>query len=151
MAIKKIGIASDHAGYDYRLEIKKMLADEGYEVADFGIKEKKPVSSWKLVEDLAYAVLDNTVERGILICGTGIAVSIAANKVKGIRAALCNDLYTAQKSREHNDSNVLAFGSRVIGLEVAKEIVRIWLRTEYEGGRHIERNKYIDYIENKNL
>jgi len=151
MAIKKIGIASDHAGYDYRLEIKKMLAEEGYEVADFGIKEKKPVSRWKMVEDLAYAVLDNTVERGILICGTGIAVSIAANKVKGIRAALCNDLYTAQKSREHNDSNVLAFGSRVIGLEVAKEIVRIWLRTEYEGGRHIERNKYIDYIENKNL
>jgi ribose 5-phosphate isomerase B len=151
MVIKKIGIASDHAGYDYRTEIKKFLISEGYEVTDFGTKEKKPVSGWKLVEDLASAVLDKTVERGILICGTGIAVSIAANKVRGIRAALCNDLYTAQKSREHNDSNVLAFGSRVIGLEVAKEIVRTWLKTAYEGGRHIERNKYIEYIENKNL
>lgn len=151
MVIKKIGIASDHAGYDYRTEIKKFLISEGYEVTDFGTKEKKPVSGWKLVEDLASAVLDKTVERGILICGTGIAVSIAANKVRGIRAALCNDLYTAQKSREHNDSNVLAFGSRVIGLEVAKEIVRTWLKTVYEGGRHIERNKYIEYIENKNL
>ncbi len=151
MAIKKIGIASDHAGYDYRREIKKLLEKEGYEVNDFGVKVKKPVSGWKLVEDLASAVLDKKVERGILICGTGIAVSIAANKVRGIRAALCNDLYTAQKSREHNDSNVLAFGSRVIGLEVAKEIVKTWLKTEYEGGRHIERNKYIEYIERKNL
>jgi ribose 5-phosphate isomerase B len=151
MAVRKIGIASDHAGYDYRLEIKKFLASEGYEVTDFGVEEKKAVSGWKIVEDLASAVLDNTVEMGILICGTGIAVSIAANKVRGIRAALCNDLYTARKSREHNDSNVLAFGSRVIGLEVAKEIVKIWLNTEYEGGRHIERNRYIDYIESKNL
>ena len=151
MAVRKIGIASDHAGYDYRLEIKKFLASEGYEVTDFGVEEKKAVSGWKIVEDLASAVLDNTVEMGILICGTGIAVSIAANKVRGIRAALCNDLYTARKSREDNDSNVLAFGSRVIGLEVAKEIVKIWLNTEYEGGRHIERNRYIDYIESKNL
>ena len=151
MAIKKIGIASDHAGYDYRKEIKKFLESGGYEVTDFGVKAKKPVSGWRLVEDLASAVLDKKVDRGILICGTGIAVSIAANKVRGIRAALCNDLYTAQKSREHNDSNVLAFGSRVIGLEVAKEIVKTWLKTEYEGGRHIERNKYIEYIESKNL
>ena len=151
MAVKKIGIASAHAGYDYRQEIKKFLTGEGYEVTDFGTREKKPVSGWKIVEDIASAVLEKTVDRGILICGTGLAVSIAANKVRGIRAALCNDLYTAQKSREHNDSNVLAFGSRVIGLEVAKEIVKVWLKTEYEGGRHIERNKYIEYIENRNL
>ncbi len=151
MTVKKIGIASDHAGFDYRQEIKNMLAVSGYLVTDFGIEEKKPVSGWRIVEDLGSAVVDKTVERGILICGTGIAVSIAANKIKGIRAALCNDLYTARKSREHNDSNVLAFGSRVIGLDVAKEIVRIWLATEFEGGRHIERNRYIDYIEKKNL
>ena len=149
MKVNKIGIGSDHAGFKYKEEIKKMLADEFYNIKDYGIYEEIPLKDYKFVEDLTTGLVNNKIERGILICGTGIAVSIAANKVKGVRAALCNDLFTAKKSREHNNSNVLTFGSRVIGLELAKEIVKVWLITEFEGGRHIQRNDYITYLENK--
>ena len=113
------------------------MEDSGYKVTGFGIREEVPVKSYSMIEDLAKGVTSGDVERGIIICGTGIGVSITANKVRGIRAALCNDLYTAKKSREHNESNVLAFGARVIGLDLAKEIVRTWIDTEFEGGRHI--------------
>jgi ribose 5-phosphate isomerase B len=149
LKVNKIGIGSDHAGFKYKEEIKKMLADEFYNIKDYGIYEEIPLKDYKFVEDLTTGLVNNKIERGILICGTGIAVSIAANKVKGVRAALCNDLFTAKKSREHNNSNVLTFGSRVIGLELAKEIVKVWLITEFEGGRHIQRNDYITYLENK--
>jgi ribose 5-phosphate isomerase B len=149
LKVKKIGIASDHAGFCYKTEIKKFLAGTGYEVKDFGIYEEVPVKDYKFVEDVCLGVLSGEVERGILICGTGIAVSIAANKIKGIRAALCNDIFTAKNSREHNQSNVLAFGARVIGSDVAKEIVKVWLETDFEGGRHIPRNDFITYLENK--
>ena len=149
MKVNKIGIASDHAGFLYKETIKKMLEDSGYKVTDFGIREEVPVKSYNMIEDLAIGVTSGDVERGIIICGTGIGVSITANKVRGIRAALCNDLYTAKKSREHNESNVLAFGARVVGLDLAKEIVRTWIDTEFEGGRHIERNQFIDYLESK--
>lgn len=149
MIQKKVGIASDHSGFNYKQEIKKMLIANGYKVKDYGIRQKVPIKNYKMVEDLAIDIVNETIERGILICGTGVAVSINANKVKGIRAALCNDLYVAKKSREHNNSNVLAFGARVIGLELAKEIVKIWLETDFEGGRHIERNRYTDYLESK--
>jgi ribose 5-phosphate isomerase B len=149
LKVKKIGIGSDHAGFWYKEEIKKLLTEIGYIVKDFGIFEVVPAKDYKFVENVCLGVLGGEVERGILICGTGIGVSITANKVKNIRAALCNDLFTAKKSREHNQSNVLAFGARVIGLDVAKEIVRVWLETDFEGGRHIPRNDYITYIENK--
>ena len=147
--VKKIGLGGDHAGFAYKEEIKKWLGDEGYETYDFGVFSEKPGLDYKCVEDLTGALLSNEIERGILICGTGIAVSIAANKVKGIRAALCNDLYTAKKSRQHNDANVLAFGSRVIGIGVAKDIVKVWIETGFEGGRHLTRNMFIDYLEGK--
>lgn len=150
-AKEKIGIASDHAGYDYRQVIKKLLAELGYEVVDFGIKDKKPIMDYKMIEALAIGVVKKDIQRGIVICGTGLAVSIAANKVRGIRATLCNDLYTARKSREHNNSNVLAFGSRVIGLDIAREVVRIWLETKFEGGRHSKRDSSIGQIEKNNL
>lgn len=149
LKVKKIGIGSDHAGFCYKAEIKKLLAEIGYTVKDYGIFEEAPVKDYKFVEDVCLGVLGGEVERGIVICGTGIAVSIASNKVKGIRAALCNDLFTANKSREHNQSNVLAFGSRVVGTDVAKEIVKVWLETDFEGGRHIPRNDFITYLENK--
>ena len=149
MKVKKIGIGSDHAGFRYKEEVKKLLTEAGYLVKDFGIYEEVPVKDYKFVEDLCLGILGGEVERGILTCGTGLGVSIAANKVKGIRAALCNDLFTARKSREHNQSNVLAFGARVIGIEVAKEIVKVWLETDFEGGRHIPRNDFITYLENK--
>lgn len=147
MNIKKIGVASDHAAFYYKAEVIKFLENLGYFVADFGIKENVPVRDYKMVQDLAIAVKSGVVERGIVMCGTGIAVSIAANKVKGIRAALCNELYSARMSREHNDSNILAFGSRIVGLGLAFEIVKTWIGTEFEGGRHIERNDYLDYLE----
>ena len=116
MKIKKIGIGSDHAGFRYKEEVKKLLTEAGCLVKDFGIYEEMPVKDYKFVEDLCLGILSGEVEQGILTCGTGLGVSIAANKVKGIRAALCNDLFTARKSREHNQSNVLAFGARVIGI-----------------------------------
>jgi ribose 5-phosphate isomerase B len=149
LKVKKIGIASDHAGFWYKAEIKKLLIETGYIVKDFGIFEEAPVKDYKFVEDVCLGVIGGEVERGIVICGTGLAVSIAANKVKGIRAALCNDLFTAKKSREHNQSNVLAFGARVIGTDVAKEIVKVWLETDFEGGRHIPRNDFISHLESK--
>ena len=149
LKVKKIGIGSDHAGFCYKAEIKKFLAEIGYTLNDFGIFEESPVKDYKFVEDVCLGVLGGEVERGIVICGTGIAVSIAANKVKGIRAALCNDIFTAKKSREHNQSNVLAFGARVIGIDVAKEIVKVWIETDFEGGRHLPRNDFITYLENK--
>jgi len=148
MKVKKIGIGSDHIGFKYKEEIKKILK-ENYEVVDYGIHEETPIRNYKVAEDVADGVVKKEVERGILICGTGLGVSIAANKVKGIRAALCNDLFTAKKSREHNESNILALGARVVGLELAKEIVEVWLETEFEGGRHIERNNFITYLEKK--
>lgn len=132
MKVKKIGIGSDHAGFKYKEEIKKCLEKENYEINDYGIYEEIPIKNYEVVEDVAVGVINKEVEVGILICGTGLGVSIAANKVKGIRAALCNDLFTAKKSREHNESNILAFGSRVIGLGTAKDIVKIWLETEFE-------------------
>jgi len=146
---KKIGIGSDHAGFKYKCEIKEFLEKAGYEVKDYGIYEEVPVKEYRFVEDLCLGITGGEVERGILTCGTGIAVSIAANKIRGIRAALCNDLFTAKKSREHNESNVLAFGARVIGTGVAKEIVKVWLETDFEGGRHISRNDFITCLENK--
>ena len=149
MAVSYLGIASDHAGFGYKEEIKKMLELESCNVRDYGIHEENPVKDYKFVEDLCCGLNSGEIQRGIIICGTGIAVSIAANKIKGIRAALCNDIYTARKSREHNDSNVLAFGARVIGIDVAKEITKVWLSTGFEGGRHIPRNNYIAYLENK--
>ena len=147
MNITKIGIASDHAAFYYKAEVTIFLESQGYFVTDFGIKENFSVKDYKMVQDLAIAVKSGVVERGIVMCGTGIAVSIAANKVKGIRAALCNELYSARMSREHNNSNILAFGSRIVGIGLAFEIVKTWLFTEFEGGRHIERNNYLDYLE----
>ena len=104
-----MAVGSDHAGFWYKEEIKKFLTETGYTVKDFGIYEEVPVKDYRFVEDVCIGVFSGEVERGIVICGTGIAVSIAANKVKGIRAALCNDIFTARKSREHNQSNVLGF------------------------------------------
>ncbi len=149
METQNIGIGSDHAGFKYKEEIKDFLTKAGHTVKDYGIYEEAPVKDYKFVEDLCLGIIGGEIQRGILICGTGLGVSIAANKVSGIRAALCNDLYTAKKSREHNESNILAFGSRVVGIEVAKEVVKVWLETDFEGGRHISRNDFITYLENK--
>ncbi|MBN1298343.1 MAG: ribose 5-phosphate isomerase B [Actinobacteria bacterium] len=143
---KAVGIASDHAGFEYKELIKTWLEEAGYKIKDFGVYDNSRRLDYKAVKSLADGVIAKDVSRGIAICGTGLAVSIVANKVKGIRAAVCNDLYTAKKSREHNDANILAFGSRVIGFGLAQEITETWLKTAFDGGRHEERNKYIDSI-----
>ncbi|MDY0324468.1 MAG: ribose 5-phosphate isomerase B [Candidatus Carbobacillus sp.] len=143
----RIAIGSDHGGYTLKEQIKTFIVEElGYEVIDVGCETcAKGVSVD--YPDYAFSVTDfvkdGTAERGIAICGTGIGMSIAANKVPGIRAALVNDLYSARMSRAHNDANVLALGGRVVGPQIALEIVKIFLTTPYEGGRHDQRLKKI--------
>lgn len=147
----KLVIGSDHAGYELKTEIidflKKAYSD--IEVADQGTYSQDSVDYPDLAVKVAEAVATGEAQRGILICGTGIGISIAANKVPGIRAANCHDHYTAQKCREHNDANILAFGARVITSETAKDLVKTFLETEYAGERHARRVAKISAIEKK--
>jgi ribose 5-phosphate isomerase B len=132
----KIAIGSDHAGVALREEIAKMIKELGMEVEDFGCECDTSVDYPDYAIPVAEKVANGEADRGILICGTGIGMSITANKVKGIRCALVHDLFSAKVTRQHNDSNVLAMGERVIGPGLALEIAKVWLTTEYEGGRH---------------
>lgn len=136
---EKIAIGSDHGGFEYKEEIKKHLVEKGYDVIDVGTFSKESCDYPVIAQNLTHKIIDNELEKGILICGTGIGMSIAANKVKGIRAALCGDTFSARATRAHNNSNVLCLGERVIGIELAFDIVDIWLSTEFEGGRHQRR------------
>lgn len=141
-----IAIASDHGGYEYKEKIIKNLKDQGYSLKDFGPYSTESCDYPVFAKLVAGAVASGEFDRGILICGTGIGMSIAANKVKGIRAALCGDTYSARATREHNNSNVLCLGERVIGDKLAMDIVNIWLITEFSGEqRHINR---INMLEN---
>lgn len=141
----KVAIASDHGG----LNIKKMLVEKltelGYEMKDFGPITNESVDYPDYAFPLCEAVASGEYDKGILICGTGIGMSISANKVKGIRAALVHDIFSAKATREHNDSNVLCMGERVIGPALAEEIAKVWLGTDFEGGRH---NNRVDKIKN---
>lgn len=135
----KIAIASDHGGFALKQQIMEYLASLGYEYKDFGCYTADSMDYPDIAFPTAQAVASGEFERGILICGTGIGVSICANKVKGIRCALCSDVVSAELTRQHNDSNMLAMGGRIIGVEVAKAIVKTWLGTEFTGGRHQRR------------
>jgi ribose 5-phosphate isomerase B len=130
---------------------KKWLVDWGYEVRDFGAFSEESVDYPDFARQVAGAVARGECARGVLICGTGIGMSIAANKVRGVRAALCHDVFSARATRQHNDSNVLTMGSRVIGPGVAQEVLRTWLAAEYEGGRHTPRLKKISALEDDML
>lgn len=143
----KIGIGSDHGGFELKEEIKKYLAGEGIDFVDFGTNSSDSVDYPDYGKTVADAVVGKEVDRGIVICGTGIGISIAANKVKGIRCALCSDSYSARMSREHNNANILALGARVLGLGLALDIVSTWIKTEFEGGRHEIRVNKISDIE----
>ena len=135
-----IAIGCDHGGYELKLEIIKHLTKKGYEIKDFGCDSNNSVDYPDYAYPVAKAVADGECEKGILICGTGIGMSIAANKVEGVRCALCGDTFSAHATREHNDSNVLALGARVIGLNLALDIVDIWLGTDFSNDqRHIDR------------
>ena len=144
----KIGIGCDHGGFKLKEEIRKMFEEKGYDFKDLGTFSEDSVDYPDIALELARAVRDGRFDRGILICGTGIGIGIAANKVKGIRAALCHDTFSARAAREHNDANILTMGERVIGPGLAREIVNIWLETDFSGGRHTRRVQKISNIEN---
>lgn len=144
----KIAVACDHGAYEYKEMIKEMLLSQGHEVVDFGTDSTASMDYPDTALPCAKAVARGECERGIVMCGTGIGVSITANKVKGIRCALCSDPLSARLTREHNDSNMLAFGQRIIGSEMAKEIVNVWLGTPFSNGeRHIQRIRKVMAIE----
>ena len=135
----KIAIASDHGGLEYKNKIKKHLVTKGYDIIDEGTNSNESCDYPDYAKKVGSLVVSGQVEKGILVCGTGIGMSIAANKIKGIRAALCSDTFSAHATREHNDSNILCLGQRVIGESLALDIVDTWLNAEFQGGRHQNR------------
>ena len=140
----KIAIGSDHAGFDYKARVNVLLQELGHEVRDFGVFAAEPVDYPVFIRPVAEAVARGEFERGIVLGGSGNGEAIVANKVKGIRCALCWSLDTARWAREHNDANVLALGQRTIPPELALEIVRVWLATDFAGGRHLNRIRQIE-------
>lgn len=140
----KIALASDHAGFDYKESIKALLLSLGHEVLDFGTTSVEPVNYPSFIRPAANSVAREVCERGIVLGGSGNGEAIVANKVRGVRCALCWNLDTARWSRQHNDANVLALGQRTLPLELALEIVRVWLVTPFEGGRHLIRVRAIE-------
>lgn len=145
----KIAIGCDHGGYQLKNEIISYLKDNGYETKDFGTYSEESCDYADYAIQVAEAVASKEYEYGILICGTGIGISIAANKVPGIRAALCSDTFSAHATREHNDANILAMGQRVVGPGLAIDIVKTFLTSKFEGDRHIKRIQKITDIEKK--
>ena len=143
----KIGIGNDHAAVDMKFEIKEYLETKGYEVVNFGTDKKESCNYPEFGEAVAKAVAEGEADLGILICGTGVGISLAANKVKGIRAVVCSEPVTARLSKEHNNTNILAFGARIVGMEMAKSIVDAWLDAKFQGGRHQTRIVMITAIE----
>src|SRR5690554_4037024 len=145
----KIVIASDHGGYLLKEHIKKYLEDNKYDIKDFGTHSLESVDYPDFAQEVAEAVAQGQYDRGILICGTGLGISIAANKVRGIRAAVVSESFSAKMSRLHNNANILALGGRVVGPDLATEIVEVWINTPFEGGRHERRVNKISQIEEK--
>ncbi|MEH7443372.1 ribose 5-phosphate isomerase B [Bacillus sp. JJ1122] len=146
----KVAIASDHGGVNIREEIKGLMDEMNIQYEDFGCECGTSVDYPDYALPVAEKVANGEFDKGILICGTGIGMSIAANKVKGIRCALVHDVFSAKATRQHNDSNILAMGERVIGAGLAREIASVWLTTEFEGGRHENRVGKIKDYENEN-
>mgnify|MGYP004634581419 CR=1 FL=1 len=142
-----IGIGSDHGGFELKGYIIKYLEDKGIDVKDYGTYSEESVDYPDCAAPVCKAVQSGDIEKGILICGTGIGISIAANKYKGIRAALCGDVYSAKMCRQHNNAQIICLGGRVIGRELAYMIVDTWLETEFEGGRHEKRIEKIHIAE----
>lgn len=145
----KIAVGSDHGGFLLKDEIMKHLKKKDIDFDDFGCFTTESVDYPDIGQAVGEAVAGGGYDRGIICCGTGIGISISANKVPGVRAALCGDCFSAKASREHNDANVLALGERVIGVELAKMIIDIWLSAEFQGGRHGRRVEKIANIEKK--
>ncbi|NOY52749.1 MAG: ribose 5-phosphate isomerase B [Deltaproteobacteria bacterium] len=145
----RIALGADHGGYLLKNQICKILTGLGHDVTDFGCSDAASVDYPDYAEKVAQGVSEGVFDRGILICGTGIGMSIAANKFPGVRAALCHNIFTARLSREHNNANILTMGERVIGSGLAEEMVRVWVETDFEGGRHARRVEKICGFESK--
>ena len=135
----KIAIASDHAGFSYKEQVKTVLIEQGHEVRDFGTHSAESCDYPDFIRPAAQAVADEQFERGIVLGGSGNGEAMVANKVKDVRCALCWNIRSARLSREHNDANVLSLGERMVSIHQALEIVEIWLKTPFEGGRHVQR------------
>ncbi len=146
----KIAIGNDHVAIELKNIITQYLKELGHEVINVGTDDSTRTDYPIYSKKVAKLVLSKKVEKGILICGTGVGISLAANKYNGIRAVVCSDSFSAKLSREHNDTNILSFGSRVVGSELAKMIVKTWLDAEFEGGRHQKRIDMINEIERDN-
>jgi len=147
--MEKLAIASDHAGFELKESIIAYLHDKGVELEDFGPENTDRVDYPDYGISIAQAIQEKKVDRGIVICGTGVGMSIVVNRFPGIRGTLCADLYTTKMCREHNDSNILIMGGRVIGKGLAEEIVTMWLDTPFAGGRHQKRLDKIEDIDRK--
>ncbi len=145
----RIGIANDHAAVEMKMQVVEYLKEKGYEVVNYGIDKVESCNYPEYGEKLGRAVVAKEVDLGILICGTGVGISISANKVKGVRAVVCSEPLTARLSKQHNNTNILAFGARVIGIEMAKMIIDEWMNAEFEGGRHQTRVDLMMAIEEK--
>ncbi len=145
----KIAVGSDHGGFLLKKEVIHHLEEAGYEVMDFGTHSEASCDYPDIANAVALKVVDKSYDFGILICGTGIGISIAANKIPGVRAALCSDTFSAHACREHNNANILALGQRVIGPGLALDIVDTFLKAEFQGGRHLSRVEKIHKIESE--
>ena len=143
----KIALGSDHGGFKLKEEVKKHLQEQNIEIVDYGTDSEASVDYPEYGEKVGRAVASGECEKGIIVCGTGIGISISANKVDGVIAALCHDTFSARMTRMHNNSNILAMGERVIGVGLALDIVDTWLETDFEGGRHERRVEKIRQIE----
>ena len=146
----RIAIGSDHTAFAFKSEVAKWLCDTEYDVVDFGAMSTEPVDYCDYGFAVAKSVVGGNFDRGLLFCGTGVGIGICANKVRGVRAVTCSEPYSAMLSRAHNDANVLALGARVVGLELAKMIIDVWIKTPFEGGRHAERIRKIQFFEEQN-
>ena len=146
----RIAVGSDHRGLELRAKLVAFLRELGQEVVDLGTHDQQPVDYPDIAALVAYKVARKEVDRGILVCGTGVGMCIAANKVPGVRAAPCHDDITAEISRRHNDLNVLCLSGDLLGEKLADRLVEIWLKTPFEGGRHARRNQKIVAMESRN-
>jgi ribose 5-phosphate isomerase B len=147
----RVALGADHAGFPLKEDLKAFLGDQGHDVLDMGTDSTEPVDYPPICAAAARAVVSGEADRAIVLGGSGQGEQIAANKVDGVRAALCHDLFLARLSREHNDANVLAIGARVVAPAYAREIVRVWLDTPFDGGRHEARLEQIGRIERGEL
>lgn len=146
----KIGIGNDHAAVEMKMQIREYLESLGHEVVNYGVDTTERCNYPEIGEKVGRAVAAGEVECAVLICGTGVGISIAANKVYGVRAAVCSDITTAHLVKEHNNANIIAFGARIVGIETAKDIVKAYLDAKFLGGRHQTRIDMISDIETRN-